>query len=101
MKKEDREELDRIKAEEEAIRKENRLLAFLLPSVGGAAFILGLVGFILTINSGLIGVVIFYAILFILGVLGILYGLLMIVRIKKPEFLKKKKNQEEDTVLAD
>ena len=101
MKKEDRDELDRIKAEEEAVKKENKLLSFLLPIVGAIAFILGLVGFILTLNSGLIGVVIFYAILFVIGLLGILYGALLIVRIKKPDFLKKKKAVEEDTVLAD
>lgn len=101
MKKEERDELAKARAEEEAVRKENKLLSFLLPIVGAFAFILGLVGFILTINSGLIGVTIFYAILFAVGLLGILYGVLLIIRTKKPDFLKKKKETEEDTVLAD
>ena len=101
MKKEERDELAKARAEEEAVRKENKLLSFLLPIVGAFAFILGLVGFILTINSGLIGVTIFYAILFAVGLLGILYGVLLIIRTKKPDFLKKKKEAEEDTVLAD
>ena len=101
MKKEERDELARARADEEAVRKENKLLSFLLPIVGAFAFILGLGGFILTINSGLIGVTIFYAILFAVGLLGILYGVLLIIRTKKPDFLKKKKETEEDTVLAD
>lgn len=95
-------EIDREKEDQKAAEMENKILSFLLPIVGGIAFILGLVGFILTLASGPVGITIFYAILFFLGLLGVLYGVLIIIRIKKPDFLKRKKaNKDEDVVLAD
>ena len=96
MDQEAREEKDRKDAE-----LENKILSFLLPIVGGIAFILGLVGFILTLGAGKIGITVFYAILFALGLLGVLYGVLIIIRLKNPDFLRKQKKEKEDTILAD
>ena len=96
-----RQEIDREQAEKKAIEFENKLLSFLLPITGIAAFILGLVGFILTVTEGQVGIIVFYAILFVLGLLGIFYGVVVFVRRKIPNFLKRKKVETEDTVLAD
>ena len=85
--------------EQKIVEKENKLLRFLLPIVGGIAFILGLLGFILTIGEGKPGITVFYIILFVLGLLGVLYGVLLIIRKKKPDFLKIKKAEKEDTIL--
>ena len=85
--------------EQKAIEKENRLLRFLLPIVGAIAFVLGLLGFILTVSEGKPGITVFYIILFVLGLLGVLYGVLLIIRKKKPDFLKRKKVEKEDTIL--
>ena len=79
--------------------RENKLLRFLLPIVGAVAFLLGLLGFILTVGQGNVGVTVFYIILFIFGLVGVLYGVLLIIRKKKPDFLKIKKVEKEDTIL--
>ncbi len=55
------------------IEKENKILKVLMPAVGGAAFILGLVGFILTITVN-VAIAIFLLIVAILGAGGIAYG---------------------------
>ena len=70
--------------EKKAIKWENDVLFYLMPSVGLTAFILGLVGFILTIavNPG-IGV--FLLILALLGLGGIAYGVV--------QFLKRRANR--------
>jgi len=86
-------------AEEKAIARENLLLKFLLPIVGAIAFIFGLLGFILTVGKGNVGVMVVYIILSVLGLLGVLYGVLLLIRRKKPDFLKKKVVVEEDTIL--
>ena len=85
--------------EQKAVERENKLLRFLLPIVGAVAFLLGLLGFILTIGQGNVGVTVFYIILFIFGLVGVLYGVLLIIRKKKPDFLKIKKVEKEDTIL--
>ena len=94
--------LDKEQKEQRVIYIENKILSFLLPITGVAAFILGLVGFILTLNAGQVGITIFYIILTLLGLAGSLYGVLLIVRLKKPDFLKRKKKEEvEDSILQD
>lgn len=85
--------------EQKVIEKENKLLRFLLPIVGAIAFLLGLLGFILTVGQGNVGVTVFYIILFVFGLVGVLYGVLLIIRKKKPDFLKIKKVEKEDTIL--
>ena len=85
--------------EQKAVERENKLLRFLLPIVGAVAFLLGLLGFILTVGQGKPGITVFYIILFVFGLFGVLYGVLLLIRKKKPEFLKKKKAEKEDTLL--
>ena len=99
---ENKKALDKEQKEQRAIYIENKILSFLLPITGVAAFILGLVGFILTLNAGQVGITIFYIILTLLGLVGSLYGVLLVVRLKKPDFLKRKKKEEvEDSILQD
>ena len=99
---ENKKALDKEQKEQRAIYIENKILSFLLPITGVAAFILGLVGFILTLNAGQVGITIFYIILTLLGLAGSLYGVLLLVRLKKPDFLKRKKKDEvEDSILQD
>lgn len=99
---ENKKALDKEQKEQRAIYIENKILSFLLPITGVAAFILGLVGFILTLNAGQVGITIFYIILTLLGLAGSLYGVLLLVRLKKPDFLKMKKKEEvEDSILQD
>lgn len=74
--------------EQKVIEKENKLLRFLLPIVGAIAFLLGLLGFILTVGQGKPGITVFYIILFVFGLVGVLYGVLLIIRKKKTRFLK-------------
>ena len=85
--------------EQEAIEKENGILRVLLPIVGAIAFVLGLLGFILTVSEGKPGITVFYIILFLAGLLGVLYGVLLIIRKKKPNFLKRQKVEKEDILL--
>ena len=99
---ENKKALDQEQKEQRAIYIENKILSFLLPITGVAAFILGLLGFILTLNAGKAGITVFYIILTILGLVGSLYGVLLLVRLKKPDFLKRKKKEEvEDSILQD
>lgn len=102
MNEKTKKELDQEQKEQRAIYIENKILSFLLPITGAAALILGLVGFILTINAGKPGITVFYIVLTLLGLAGSLYGVLLIVRLKKPDFLKRKKKEEvEDSILQD
>lgn len=98
----DKKALDNEQKEQRAIYLENKILSFLLPITSVIALIVGLLGFILTLPAGQAGITVFYIILFILGLAGSLYGALLIVRLKKPDFLKRKKKEEvEDSVLQD
>ena len=99
---ENKKALDNEQKEQRAIYLENKILSFLLPITSVIALIVGLLGFILTLPAGQAGITVFYIILFILGLAGSLYGALLIVRLKKPDFLKRKKKEEvEDSVLQD
>ena len=77
--------------EKKEIEMENKILKVLLPSVGGAAFILGLVGFILTITVN-VAVAVFLLIVAILGAGGIAYGVYHLI-------LKKKKKLRKEEVV--
>lgn len=59
--------------EKKEIEIENKILRYLLPSVGFTAVVIGTVGFILTLSVNL-GVAIFLLIIAILGLGGIAYG---------------------------
>ena len=99
---ENKKALDKEQKEQRAIYIENKILSYLLPITSVIALILGLVGLILTLNAGQVGITIFYIILTLLGLAGSLYGVLLLVRLKKPDFLKmKKKDEVEDSILQD
>ena len=99
---ENKKELDKEQKEQRAIYIENKILSFLLPITGVIALILGLMGLILTASAGQVGITIFYIVLLVAGLAGTLYGVLLIVRLKKPDFLKRKKKEEaEDSILQD
>ena len=97
----DPKQLEKEEKEQKIIEKENKLLRLFVPIIGLIAFILGLMGFILTLNEGKTGTTVFYIILFVLGLMGILYGVILIIRKKKPDFLKRKKKAEQADTLLD
>ena len=80
--------------EKKDIEMENKMLNVLMPSVGGAAFILGLVGFILTITVN-VAIAIFLLIVAILGAGGIAYGVYHLV------LKQRKKLHKEEVVPSD
>ena len=99
---ENKKALDKEQKEQKSIYIENKILSFLLPITGVIALILGLMGLILTASAGQVGITVFYIILLALGLAGTLYGVLLIIRLKKPDFLKRKKKEEvEDSILQD
>ncbi len=99
---ENKKALDKERKEQRAIYIENKILSYLLPITSVIALILGLVGLILTLPAGQTGITVFYIILLVLGLVGSLYGVLLLVRLKKPDFLKRKKKEEvEDSILQD
>ena len=80
--------------EKKEIEMENKILKVLMPVVGGAAFILGLVGFILTISVN-VPIAVFLLIIAILGLGGIAYGVYHLI------LKKKKKLHKEEVVPSD
>ena len=84
--------------EQLAIAKENKFLSILLPVVGIIAMALGIPGFVLTLGQGNNGVTVFYMILAVLGVGLLVIGILMIIKLKNPNFMKKKEKVEEDII---
>ena len=75
--------------EKAAIEWENKVLSILMPAVGLVAFIFGLIGFILVVNSN-IGIAVFFIVLAVLGLGGIAYGVVA--------FLKKRLNKNKKEV---
>ena len=73
--------------EKEAIALENKMLSILLPTVGAIAFIIGLVGFILTVNEK-VGAAVFLMIIAVLGLGGIGYGIFLIIKAQRNKFRK-------------
>ena len=72
------------------------------PFLGIVCFALGATGTVLTATGSPIktNILIFYIIMTILGILGILYLVVVIIRKKNPYFLKKKP-EEEESPLSD
>ena len=101
MNEKTRQEIEKEQSEKREIEFENKLLSYLLPIVGGLAFLFGILGFVLTLNSGPVGITVFFVILFILGLFSAFCGVVMLIRKKNPNFLKFKKDNEEDTILTD
>ena len=73
--------------EKKQIEFENKMIDILLPSIGLVAFVLGLVGFILTIGHN-VGVGLFLLFLCLLGGGGIAYGVLKYLKWRKAKFFK-------------
>ena len=94
-------QIEKEKAEKRAVEKENKILSIVLPVVGVIAFIVGLLGAILTLNQNKMPITVVYIVLAVLGFGGVLYGIVVLIRIKKPDFLKKKVVEQEDEVLPD
>ena len=80
-----------------AIELERKILNILLPALGIICFILGVFGTILTATGEplSVGTLVFYIVMTVFGVIGILYMVLVILRKKNPYFLKKKPVEEE------
>lgn len=76
--------------EQKEIELENKILSILLPSVGLVAFIIGFVGFILTVSApNAIGTAIFLLLLALLGAGGIAYGILAFLKYRRNKYRKK------------
>ncbi len=89
MEKEEKNKLTPEQQEKKDIELENKILSILLPSVGLTAFIIGLVGFILTIGSpNGVGIAIFLLILALLGAGGIAYGVLAFLKARRKKYRK-------------
>ena len=73
--------------EKKEIETENKILKVLMPVVGGAAFVLGLVGFILTISVN-VAVAVFLMVVAVLGLGGIAYGVYHLI-LKQRKKLRK------------
>ena len=82
--------------EKAAIEWENKVLFYLMPSVGLVAFIIGLVGFILAIQSpNAVGAAVFLIILAVLGLGGIAYGVVMFLKKQKDKRKVERKEPDE------
>ena len=94
MEKKKKSNLTPEQQEKKEIEFENKILSVLMPAVGLAALVLGLVGFILTIGSN-VAVAVVLLILAVLGLGGIAYGVY--------HFLLKlrKKHHKEEVVPSD
>lgn len=98
-------ELISEKEDKAAAEKERKILNILIPVLGFVSFILGLTGTILTATnptpiSNQVAILVCYIILTLFGVFGILYFVLVLIRRKNPDFLRKKK-EEEPSPLSD
>ena len=80
--------------EKAKIAWENKVLSYLMPIVGVIAMIVGIVGFILTINHNT-GIAIFLILLAALGLGGIILGLLTFFKERKNKKGRKEKKEPE------
>ena len=80
--------------EKAKIAWENKVLSYLMPIVGVIAVIVGIVGFILTINHNT-GIAIFLVLLAALGLGGIILGLLTFFKERKNKKGRKEKKEPE------
>ena len=89
-------EFERRLKEQKMIELENKLLAFGMPIVGLIAFILGLTGFVLVIDSGNIPIIISLIVLFLLGIGGMAYGLVQLIKKIKAKHQKESEEESEE-----
>ena len=81
--------------EQKDIAFENKLLAYLMPGVGLIAFAVGLTGFILVAPSGNIPIMMFLVILFVLGIGGMVYGVIQLIKKIRKSHVKEDKEPDE------
>ena len=81
--------------EKKEIEFENKMIDILLPSVGLVAFVIGLIGFILTIAKN-VGTGIFLLLLALLGAGGIAYGVLKYLKWKKMKYFKEEQEPSQE-----
>ena len=90
MENENKQQQKKISAEQKEkkeIEMENKLIDIILPSTSLAAFLIGLVGFIVSISSD-VGAAIFLLILALLGGGGIAYGVLVYLKWRRAKYFK-------------
>ena len=80
--------------EKAKIAWENKVLSYLMPIVGVIAMIVGIVGFVLTINHNT-GIAIFLILLAALGLGGVILGLLTFFKERKNKKGRKEKKEPE------
>lgn len=73
--------------EKKEVEMENKLIDIILPSTSLAAFVIGLLGFILAVSQD-VGAAIFLLILCLLGGGGIAYGVLNFLKWRKKRLFK-------------
>ena len=79
--------LSREQKEKKEIEMENKLINIILPATSLAAFLVGLVGFILSISVN-VGAAIFLLFLALLGGGGVAYGVLLFLKWRRQKFFK-------------
>ena len=79
--------------EKARIEWENKVLYYLMPIVGAIAFVVGVVGFVLVVNYN-IGIAVFLILLATLGLGGIAYGVIGLI--KKLQGKRQKEQKEPD-----
>ena len=83
-------EFEKNLREQKIIELENKMLAYGMPIVGLIAFVMGLTGFILVVNSGNVPIMVCLILLFVLGLGGMAYGLVVLIKKIKSKRLKEK-----------
>ena len=81
--------------EQKDIAFENKLLAYLMPGVGLIAFAVSLTGFIYVAPSGNIPIMMFLVILFVLGIGGMVYGVIQLIKKIRKSHVKEDKEPDE------
>ena len=80
--------------EKARIEWENKVLYYLMPIVGGVAFVVGLLGFILVVNQN-VGIAVFLIILAVLGLGGIAYWVVAFLKKRQKKLHKEDKEPDQ------
>lgn len=80
--------------EKARIEWENKVLYYLMPIVGGVAFVVGLLGFILVVNQN-VGIAVFLMILAVLGLGGIAYWVVAFLKKRQKKLHKEDKEPDQ------
>ena len=80
--------------EKARIEWENKVLYYLMPIVGGVAFVVGLLGFILVVNQNF-GIAVFLMILAVLGLGGIAYWVVAFLKKRQKKLHKEDKEPDQ------